>query len=156
MNEALKDTFKGTTQHLCSCIEALLALDAKGALVPHGVGGHARGLLAAAALRLAALSNANVTLKHVTDPDQLEVGREYWLRDKSTGEAKVSTYQEYGIGQCFFEGHIWTFNGNNQGMRRWDIFGPLPAVIRPQPDFDVLMGLKAPLNVDIEKLEALG
>lgn len=47
------DTFKGDNQHLISCIEALISLDAKGALVPHGVGAHARTLLAAAVQRLA-------------------------------------------------------------------------------------------------------
>lgn len=50
----MKDTFRGDTPHLISCIEALLRLDADGALVPHGIGGHARDLLAAAAVRLAA------------------------------------------------------------------------------------------------------
>lgn len=33
---------------LADCIEALLVLDAKGALAPHGVGGLARSLLAGA------------------------------------------------------------------------------------------------------------
>ncbi|WP_289140902.1 hypothetical protein [uncultured Pseudomonas sp.] len=47
------DAFKGDNQHLISCIEALLSLDAKGALVPHGVGGHARAMLSSAAQRLA-------------------------------------------------------------------------------------------------------
>lgn len=45
--------FNGDTPHLIRCIESLLRLDASGALVPHGVGGHARTLLAAAAARLA-------------------------------------------------------------------------------------------------------
>lgn len=47
------DAFKGDNQHLISCIEALLSLDAKAALVPHGVGGHARAMLSSAAQRLA-------------------------------------------------------------------------------------------------------
>lgn len=38
---------------LCKHIRALLALDAAGALVPHGIGGHARELLEQAATRLA-------------------------------------------------------------------------------------------------------
>lgn len=47
------DAFKGDNQHLISCIDALLSLDAKAALVPHGVGGHARAMLSSAAQRLA-------------------------------------------------------------------------------------------------------
>ncbi len=52
------DTFNGDDAHLVQCIEALLSLDATGALVPHGIGGHARGLLSAAMHRLATQSRA--------------------------------------------------------------------------------------------------
>jgi hypothetical protein len=48
----MKDQFKGDNAKLISAIAALLDLDAKGALVPHGVGGHARTMLEAAAVRL--------------------------------------------------------------------------------------------------------
>lgn len=53
MNAEVSDGFNGDTPHLICCINALLELDAKGALAPHGVGGHARQLLRAAATRLA-------------------------------------------------------------------------------------------------------
>ncbi|WP_212645694.1 hypothetical protein [Delftia sp. PE138] len=52
------DEFRGDTPSLVRNIVALLQLDADGALVPHGVGGHARGLLSAAAARLAAAPQA--------------------------------------------------------------------------------------------------
>lgn len=52
------DTFNGGDEHLVRCIEALLSLDATGTLVPHGIGGHARGLLSAAMHRLATQSRA--------------------------------------------------------------------------------------------------
>lgn len=48
------DIFHGDNKKLAASIEALLALDAKGALVPHGIGGHARTLLSTAVQRLAA------------------------------------------------------------------------------------------------------
>jgi hypothetical protein len=48
----LKDAFTGDNATLIRCIKALLELDASGVLRPHGVGGHARTLLAAAAARL--------------------------------------------------------------------------------------------------------
>lgn len=47
------DEFKGDNAKLVSCINALLSMDAAGALVPNGIGGHARRLLAAAAHRIA-------------------------------------------------------------------------------------------------------
>lgn len=52
------DTFNGDDAHLVRCIEALLSLDATGTLVPHGIGGHARGLLSAAMHRLVIQSRA--------------------------------------------------------------------------------------------------
>ena len=46
------DDFNGTTPHLIQCIESLVRLDAKGVLVPHGIGHDASKLLTAAANRL--------------------------------------------------------------------------------------------------------
>lgn len=48
----MTDNFQGDNNALVRSIKALLELDAKGALVPHGIGGHARSLLSAAASRL--------------------------------------------------------------------------------------------------------
>lgn len=50
----MTDEFRGDDAALIDSINALLSLDADGAVVPHGIGGHARGLLSAAAARLAA------------------------------------------------------------------------------------------------------
>lgn len=50
----ITDEFRGDNDKLVECIGSLLRLDAKGALVPHGIGGHARRLLAASAVRLSA------------------------------------------------------------------------------------------------------
>jgi hypothetical protein len=61
------DNFNGDTPHLIECINALLDMGAAGALVPHGIGGHARGLLSAAAARLAAIASA-------PQPDVVEDG----------------------------------------------------------------------------------
>lgn len=59
-SDDIADTFGGDDAHLCNCIAALLALDANGALVPHGIGGHASNLLSAAYVRMtAALSSPN-------------------------------------------------------------------------------------------------
>lgn len=48
------DCFRGDAAALVAAMVALLKLDAAGALVPHGIGGHARTLLQAAVARLAA------------------------------------------------------------------------------------------------------
>lgn len=54
MAGGLTDQFRGDNIELVRNIRALLELDAAKALVPHGVGGHARTLLSAAAVRLSA------------------------------------------------------------------------------------------------------
>lgn len=46
------DTFRGDNKLLKESIEALLELDNAGALVPHGIGGHARTLLMSCFVRL--------------------------------------------------------------------------------------------------------
>ena len=48
----LEDSFRGSDDKLISCIESLIYMNDAGALVPHGIGGHARTLLSAAAVRL--------------------------------------------------------------------------------------------------------
>ncbi|WP_201319994.1 hypothetical protein [Burkholderia sp. E168m30] len=65
----LTDNFRGDNAQLVRSIEALLELDAEGALVPHGVGGHARALLSAAAIRLAAHPGQPEPRAEVTDED---------------------------------------------------------------------------------------
>jgi hypothetical protein len=50
---ALVDGFNGTDDHLIDSARALLDLDAEDALIPHGIGGHARNLLTSLCARLA-------------------------------------------------------------------------------------------------------
>lgn len=49
----ISDDFRGDNEHLRETIVALLELDEKDALKPHGIGGHARALLSSAYERLA-------------------------------------------------------------------------------------------------------
>ena len=66
----IEDTFNGDNKHLRSCIEALINLSDGGSLVPHGLGGHARALLASSYHSIAQLereleeANANYKLAH--------------------------------------------------------------------------------------------
>lgn len=50
---ATSDPFQGDDGHLILSTQALLDLDAAGALTPHGIGGHARTLLTSYMIRLA-------------------------------------------------------------------------------------------------------
>jgi len=53
LDTARDDSFHGDNRALISSIKALLILDQKGTLVPHGIGGLARDLLHSASIRLA-------------------------------------------------------------------------------------------------------
>lgn len=48
----IKDEFRGDDEHLRQCIKALIEMSDDGILIPHGLGGHARNLLAASYHRL--------------------------------------------------------------------------------------------------------
>lgn len=61
----MADTFDGDTTHLITCIEALIDLSDRGKLLPHGLGGHARGFLETAAVRLASHDAATDALRWI-------------------------------------------------------------------------------------------
>lgn len=63
----LQDTFQGDDARLIASVESLIAMDLDGVLVPHGIGGTGRSLLASLASRLRIL---NEVMEHV-DPAQL-------------------------------------------------------------------------------------
>jgi hypothetical protein len=66
------DDFGGDDALLLDCIDALLDLDRRGALVPSGLGGHSRTLLSAAACRLSRHSPAIAQPHRLADPINTE------------------------------------------------------------------------------------
>lgn len=79
------------------------------------------------------------SMKKITNPDDLEVAREYWLRDKQSGVVRRGICGDYdswkyityisangGGGDKF-----WANQSNNQAMEKWDIIGPIPDLIPP-------------------------
>lgn len=52
MKRPITDEFRGDNAHLRECIKALIQLEDDKALIPHGIGGHARALLASAYHRI--------------------------------------------------------------------------------------------------------
>lgn len=92
-------------------------------------------------------------MKHITNPDDLEVGRHYWLVDKMTGNAKISQLKSEEADWKYFEGRMWVRPDNNQAMNIWDIYGPIPMEV--PPDFEALKRgevAKAPDEVDVDQL----
>ena len=51
-DKPIRAEFRGNNKHLKACIKALIGLSDDNALTPHGIGGHARALLAACYHRL--------------------------------------------------------------------------------------------------------
>lgn len=78
-------------------------------------------------------------MKHVTDPAELEIGRDYWLvaKAKSMNDwvPKISKLLA-DDGRKFFEYRMWAEPDNNQAMEYWDIFGPIPELT--VPNFEAL------------------
>jgi hypothetical protein len=55
----IRDEFRGDDAHLCESIKALIEMSDRGSLIPHGLGGHARTLLAASYHRLKSENGAH-------------------------------------------------------------------------------------------------
>ena len=96
----LVDTFRGTNAQMVSNIEALIDLSDQGALSPHPLGGHARELLASAAVRLRQLDEADRIAGEATrqlrqyKDDAMRVS--LW-RDRQKREAGFSTNISFDV-----------------------------------------------------------
>lgn len=80
MSHHTVDDFKGNDGLLIQCIDSLLAMDAKGILVPHGIGGHARTLLKASK---AALEQAEQSVPPKPDYSVTQLQRAAWQAAQS-------------------------------------------------------------------------
>ncbi|MDM9555578.1 hypothetical protein QU926_18310 [Pseudomonas asiatica] len=76
--------FKGNNEALASSIRALLALDAQGALAPHGIGEMARQLLEASSARLAEQNQGELERlrEHVSAYEASRARLHEWLRQE--------------------------------------------------------------------------
>ena len=66
----IKDEFRGDNTHLRECIRAIIEMSDEGIMIPHGLGGHARNLLAASYCRLESF-NAGVIQTKADMPAKL-------------------------------------------------------------------------------------
>lgn len=107
----LRADFAGDDADLISCIEALLALDKSGSLAPHGIGGLARGLLSAAAVRLQAATHRALPDGFVPVPVcevvslRRDAARYKWLRESDAREMRpfIAIHAHTGFS-------VWTGN----------------------------------------------
>lgn len=134
----MSDDFNGDDAHLVSCIKALLDLDKSGSLVPHGIGGHARTMLEAAASRLEARAGEAVAEVAMTsgslcdwklvwfrDPDSLPARSRLYLHPP-TGDAAgkdsvdAARYRELRRDKVLMSNAIWIACGHPVvGLSRW-------------------------------------
>jgi hypothetical protein len=76
-------------------------------------------------------------IRLITDPTQLEAGRDYWMRGKTLDVTFIATCREDdSCNKKYFGNYIWAEPDNNQAMERFEIYGPLPTVV--PPDFEAL------------------
>lgn len=100
------DTFRGGTRQLIDCMRALVALDIEGALVPHGIGGHARALLTSAAARLELVMDAD---RSAGGAAGVRESNEEWLARQA--------YQDGLVGRPFYP----SVSGAEDSQRRaWE------------------------------------
>ena len=70
-------------------------------------------------------------MKEIKDVNDLEVGQYYYLfnkhNDRFVGleEYKQESAYEPINEYKYFKSRMWTYEGDNQGMDRWHIFGPI-------------------------------
>lgn len=93
----IQDNFNGDDRKLVECATALLELDAKGVLVPNGIGGHARAIIEAFVARSKAMQIHSKSTGEgkwfVFDPE----GNQETLYDSRelAEKAKTAVYEEY-------------------------------------------------------------
>ena len=80
----IKDEFNGGNAQLVACIGALISLNDDGVLVPHGLGGHGRTLLAACYRRIPALED--------TARRQREISRHTYQRSQAATQREVREF----------------------------------------------------------------
>lgn len=70
-------------------------------------------------------------MKKITNNDELEVGKEYWCKFKtSKSMPQLFKVGEQG-GWKYIGSRIWATNENNQALEKFDIIGPVEY-----PNFD--------------------
>jgi len=85
--------------------------------------------------------NQRVVMRLITETDQLEVGRKYWVKEKhfETSIDNIRVCEDHPEGGKYFgPGNTWASESNPQAFRRWHIYGPIPELTKP--DWDEILG----------------
>lgn len=129
------DTFEGDNEKLIRSIDVLLSLDVTKTLVPSGIGAHARTLLAAAAIRLAApvggrgegwrpietAEPKNSERLMVATADTPPVVGEAWWREDYDGKLDL-----WWAGEGPGDYHADPIRDRNQRVTHWQPLPPPP------------------------------
>ena len=96
MSEHVVSDFKGKDGLLIQSIDSLLEMDAKGILVPHGIGGHARTLLRAAkaAIEQAARTVPEGYVMVPVEPTKAMIDAGRWHEYRDEGDCAVSYVED--------------------------------------------------------------
>ena len=72
-------------------------------------------------------------MNKINNLEELIDGEYYWMHSKmvyENGERSsqmlIQCYRDAGDGRAYFGDHIWAYDGNNQAMEKYDIYGPVP------------------------------
>ena len=72
-------------------------------------------------------------MNKINNLEELIDGEYYWMHSKvvyKNGERSsqilLQRYRDAGDGRAYFGDRIWAYDGNNQAMEKYDIYGPIP------------------------------
>lgn len=95
-----------------------------------------------AELIVSSVNGPSETIKYITDPKELMLHRRYWLVSRVVSAhpepVKIERCMERD-GRLYFRNYLWAFEGNNQAMFNYDIYGPVPE--ETSPDFETLKAI---------------
>ena len=76
-------------------------------------------------------------MKKINNLSELENDKYYWLcsnmvydNGEKSKSMMISKFRDHGDTHAYFgTGRIWAYEGNNQAMEKYDIYGPVPEPI---------------------------
>jgi hypothetical protein len=79
-------------------------------------------------------------MKKVEKLDELIDGEYYWMHSNMifdngsrSSQMLIQRYRDHKDGRAYFGDRIWAYDGNNQAMEKYDIYGPVPKPFIGEP-----------------------
>jgi len=107
-------------------------------------------------------------MKKIKKLDELIDGEYYWMHSNMifdngsrSSQMLIQRYRDHKDGRAYFGDRIWAYDGNNQAMEKYDIYGPVPKPFRgdlsnpnnyQSSEFEKVFGTNEELNSMIAQI----